>query len=88
MSEKIDVLKAMQVAEAYCYDAGAANAARNMKEARNVVAELIDAAGYYFAGWCQDEADSPDDGIGPSCGLEQHKAAVRLRDALACVRSS
>lgn len=44
MSEKIDVLKAMRTAEAYCYDAGAANAARNMKSARDAVVTLILAA--------------------------------------------
>lgn len=33
--------KALRVAEAYCYDAGAANAARGVKEARAKVAELV-----------------------------------------------
>ena len=34
----------MRVAEAYCYDAGASNAARAMREARAAVAELVEAA--------------------------------------------
>ena len=42
--EKTTVLQAMRVAEAYCYDAGAANAARNMKDAREALVELILAA--------------------------------------------
>lgn len=42
MSAPVDVLKAMRVAEAYCYDAGASNAAQNMKAARAAVAELIE----------------------------------------------
>lgn len=41
MSAPVDVLKAMRVAEAYCYDAGASNAAKNMKAARAAVAALI-----------------------------------------------
>lgn len=41
MSAPVDVLKAMRVAEAYCYDAGASNAAQNMKAARAAVAALI-----------------------------------------------
>lgn len=40
----VDVLKALRVAEAYCHDAGAANAAKNAKAARAAVAELIEAA--------------------------------------------
>lgn len=44
MTAPVDVLKAMRVAEAYCYDAGASNAAQNMKAARAAVAELIEAA--------------------------------------------
>ena len=43
MSGPVDVRSAMRVAEAYCYDAGAATAAKNMKEARAAVAELLDA---------------------------------------------
>jgi hypothetical protein len=42
MSAPVDVLAAMRVAEAYCYDAGAANAARNVKASRAAVAELIE----------------------------------------------
>lgn len=64
------------------------DALRDGENARAIVEELIEAAGDYFTGWCQDEADSQNDGIGPVCGPEQHKAAVRLRDALARVRSS
>ena len=84
---KLDVLKAIRVAEAYCYDAGAANAARNAKSARNAVAELIEAAEAYYSGYCQDEA--AEDGCDfTGCTREQHEAAARLRDALARCRSS
>lgn len=38
MSAPVDVLKAMRIAEAYCYDAGASNAAQNMKAASAAVA--------------------------------------------------
>ena len=37
--DKDRVLASIRVAEAYCYDAGGANAARNCKEARTAVAE-------------------------------------------------
>lgn len=50
MSAPVDVLKAMRVAEAYCYDAGASNAAQNMKAARAAVAELIEAARTFCSG--------------------------------------
>lgn len=40
----VGALGAMRVAEAYCYDAGAANAARNMRAARADVQALVDAA--------------------------------------------
>lgn len=49
------------------------------------VAELVEAAGDYYTGWAQDEADDVDYGIGPVCGPEQHKAAKRLRAALAAM---
>lgn len=38
--DKDRVLASIRVAEAYCYDAGGANAARNCKEARTAVAEV------------------------------------------------
>jgi hypothetical protein len=41
MSGPVDVLAAMRVAEAYCYDAGASNAARNVKASRAAVADAI-----------------------------------------------
>ena len=44
MSAPVDVHKAMRVAEAYCYDAGASNAAKNLRAASAAVAELIEAA--------------------------------------------
>ena len=40
----VGALGAMRVSEAYCYDAGAANAARNMRAARADVQALVDAA--------------------------------------------
>ena len=83
---KQDVLKAIRVAEAYCYDAGAANAARNAKSARNSVAELIEAAEAYYSGYCHDEA-AEDGCYFTGCTREQHEAAARLRDALARCRS-
>ncbi len=42
----VDVQGALRVAEAYCYEAGAANAANNVKQARAAVAELIAAVDY------------------------------------------
>lgn len=44
MSAPVDVLKAMRAAEAYCYDAGASSAAKNLRAAADAVAELIKAA--------------------------------------------
>jgi hypothetical protein len=41
MSGPVDVLAAMRKAEAYCYDAGASQAAADVKDARAAVTELI-----------------------------------------------
>lgn len=49
MSAPVDVLKAMRVAEAYCYDAGASSAAKNLRAASDAVAELIEADKEYDA---------------------------------------
>ena len=75
MSAPVDVLKAMRVAEAYCYDAGASDAAKNMKAARDAVAELIEAARDY----ADVEANAYDI-------TQRIPAATRLRAAIARVR--
>lgn len=72
MSAQVDVLKAMRVAEAYCYDAGASSAAKNMKAARDAVAELIEAARDY----ADVEANAYDI-------TQRIPAATRLRAAIA-----
>lgn len=67
-TEKIDVLKVMRVAQAYCYDAGATSAAANMKQAAAVVAELIEALGDF-------------EGMGEPCTIGASAKLRRLRDA-------
>jgi kynureninase len=69
-----DVLTAMRVAEAYCYDAGAANAARNVKAAR---AELIAATDALM--------ESADEGAdrGSVADRRWRAAKDRVADALA-----
>jgi hypothetical protein len=72
-----DVLTAMRVAEAYCYDAGAANAARNVKAARAAVAELIAATDALM--------ESADEGAdrGSVADRRWRAAKDRVADALA-----
>lgn len=56
-----------------------------LREARAVVAELIEASHEYFTGYCVDEADddcSGGNGFDTGCTPDQHRAANRLRRAL------
>lgn len=68
----VNVLNAMRVAEAYCYEAGAANAARNIKEARAAVVELVEAANAM-----NELARGPVDGV----SLQQKREAATRMDA-------
>jgi hypothetical protein len=84
MTSPIDVLAVVDECIAAQSDAGANWAHERLPEARTAIAELIEAAGDYFARYCQDEAT--DDGVDfTGCTQEQHLDAIRLRAALARV---